>query len=119
MLQLCKKICNECPFKKGSLQGWLGGVMDVEEVHENMKLEFPFACHKQLGEDKHTNEIKMFLGQIQVCRGYIASATKGAKMFGGSGTQLSFHLRELQKEITVEDKELVMPIWEFKKYHNG
>ena len=39
-----KEPCKECPFKKTSFKGWLGG-LTAKETHDFVLAEADFACH--------------------------------------------------------------------------
>ena len=39
-----KEPCRECPFKKSSFKGWLGG-LTAQETHDLVLDEANFACH--------------------------------------------------------------------------
>lgn len=115
-LKICKRICKECPFKKDSLQGWLGN-HTTDSILEQINLEMPFSCHMVREDNEKINNIKLLEGEHGICRGYIATATVSAKRFGGNpiyGEQM----KNLQDEIIQEDKEQVMNKWNFKKYHD-
>lgn len=115
-LTMCKKICKECPFDKKSPQGWLGP-HEPEDIVEGINLEILFPCHMHINEENEesTNEL-IESGKIPICRGFLASASKSFKMFGGNPSTGS-ELRKLQKEITEEDKNQVLNKWEFLKHH--
>jgi len=44
MLDNLKEPCKECPFRKSSLKGWLGG-LTARETWDYVLSEFDFACH--------------------------------------------------------------------------
>jgi hypothetical protein len=41
-----KEPCKECPFRKTSLKGWLGGELTAKQTHDMVLGEADFACHK-------------------------------------------------------------------------
>lgn len=111
-MKICKKICNQCPFRKNSLQGWLGP-HEVDEILETMQFDGLFSCHMRRTEDSTMNDI--IVGDLPICRGYVASASASFKLFGQNAYgQL---MRPLQKQITQEDKEAVLDRRTFKKHH--
>lgn len=114
-MEICKKICNECPFRVNSTKGWLGP-HNASEIIEDLNRDIPFSCHMVRGNDPLENQRKMLSGEHPICRGYIACATRSAKQFGQHSTY-GKEMRRLQKEITDEDENLVMNKWTFKKYH--
>lgn len=110
---MCKKICGECPFKKDSLPGWLGP-HDVDDIMNMQQFEQPFSCHRTR-DDKTTIE-SIISGDYPVCRGFVASASASCKLFG-QNPEYGSKLRQLQKEITDEDKSLVLTRQNFRDYH--
>jgi hypothetical protein len=44
-----KKPCNDCPFRKNSLAGWLGP-HDVDYFSEVLRADFPYPCHLSLNK---------------------------------------------------------------------
>ncbi len=117
-LSVCAKVCKECPFKRGSLKGWLGG-LSIEETLEHMNKERFFSCHMTRGEDTEENFIQIIQGKQPICRGFMISAQKSAKLFG-NGLTASRALKALQEniDVTEEEKDEVMTAWEFRKYHS-
>lgn len=114
-LTICKKICGQCPFKTTSLQGYLD-YHTTDEILESLQLEVPFSCHLQRKDDMNTNWKEVENGTQNVCRGYIAMASKSCKLFGQHPIYGKEMLR-LQKEINEEDKKEVFNKWDWKKYH--
>ncbi len=114
-MKICKAICKVCPFRKDSAQGYLGP-HTTQEILDAMQFDIPFVCHpKRLNSDEET-EAAIHTGEAPICRGYVASASKSSKMFGQHPV-FGKQMRELQLEITEEDKKGVMNLWDFKKYH--
>lgn len=116
-LSVCPKVCDQCPFSRNSAPGWLGD-HTVDEIHISMSMEALFSCHKQRGDDPLQNQIDVETGRQQVCRGYIESASKSVKLFGGNhstGRELYRIQQEVQQAGLSED---VMSIMEFREHHN-
>lgn len=116
-MKTCQKICNQCPFRKDSAKGWLGH-MKASDLVDSIKFELIFGCHLLLSDDAQQNVKDMKNGIIPICRGFLASSRKSAKMFG-SNPLYGEHLLRLQKTITDEEKDLVLATWEIEKYHNN
>lgn len=116
-LTVCKKMCNECPFSKKSIKGWLGD-HTVSEITNAIQFEQLFSCHKQRTDDVLLNERQMENGKQNICRGFVLSATKSCKMFG-QNPSTGAELRRLQKEVnpTEEEMESVLSKWDFEKHH--
>lgn len=112
-MKTCDKICNQCPFATKSLPGWLGP-HTIEEILNCMQMEGLFSCH--LHRDGETTTEQIMNGEIPICRGFLATASKSCKLFGQHPLTGSLLLK-LQREITNEDKKLVMDQWEFKEHH--
>lgn len=111
-MKICSKICKECPFSNKSMPGWLGP-HSIEEILDSQQFEHPFSCHMQRTEDSSISDI--LTGELQICRGWVASATKSCKKFGQN--PLYPGLSELQNQIKPEELEGVLARWEFRKYH--
>lgn len=114
-LKICPKICKECPFSNKSSSGWLGP-WKVEEIMDFQQFEGLFGCHLHLTDDEEENCRKIEVGEIPICRGYIASADKSCKVFGQNPIT-GKSLYKLQEQITEEDKESVLSRPEFRKHH--
>lgn len=116
-LQTCKVMCNECPFNKNSLKGWLGS-HTVSDVLNSIQYEGLFSCHKQRGEDANENLAKTMRGEQKICRGFILSAKASCKMFG-QNPNTGAALKKLQNEINPTDAEMeqVLSKWEFSEHH--
>lgn len=118
-LTTCKKMCNECPFSKNSLRGWLGG-FSIEETLNAQQFEQLFSCHKQREDDEEENSRKIVNGEINICRGFILSASLSCKLFGqnpSTGKELARLQVEVKASITDDEKEMVLRRWDFPKHH--
>ena len=70
--KICEKVCNECPFHKKALKGYLGQKNNssyLEEIIEMWQQEKPFPCHQKIDKFSTFEEIKK--QSIPLCRGYI------------------------------------------------
>ena len=115
-MEIRKSICNECPFSKGSLKGWLGGEA-VEDTLNCMQFDQAFSCHMHRTEETHQGDI--WVGDLPICRGFMMSAKKSCKMFGQMITVDSILLKDLQKrtDFSSEELEQVLSKQEFRKHH--
>lgn len=115
-LTICKRLCNECPFIKSSPEGWLGPhtLQDVLDTQSQKKL---FSCHMLRKEDMTKESIES--GEVRICRGYIASATKSGIEFGeGNETEKSLKaLQEMVVREAKEDPDVILSREEFKLHH--
>lgn len=64
--------CSECPFKKTSARGWLGGLTATETYHGVMTQEMDFACHK--------TRSKRSPDDMSRCRGSLLFLKKNCKL---------------------------------------
>lgn len=81
-MNVCKKICNECPFSNKSMKGWLANytINDIIEIQSN---ELLFPCHMMMSDNDMTfievsESIKE--GKLKLCRGYVESMIKSCKL---------------------------------------
>ena len=51
-----RKACSNCPFKKDSLNGWLGEARAREIVHSITAQQGTFSCHKTTEYDDETGD---------------------------------------------------------------
>ena len=116
-LTICNAICNECPFRKASLPGWLGD-LTCEETLETQQYEGIFPCHKKRVDDPQENLERTLNGDMPICRGFIVSATLSCKRFG-QNPQYGNALAELQDsiEITDDERENTLTQWDFREHH--
>ena len=115
-LTVCSKLCNECPFSAAAPKGWLGshtldGVLSAQQGEEL------FSCHMARKENMTSDNIES--GEIRICRGYVASATKSGIIFGKNdknGSELK-RLQKLIAEEAKEDENIILSRPEFVEHH--
>ncbi len=115
-LTVCSKLCSECPFSANSPKGWLGS-HSLGGVLAAQNEEKPFSCHLARKEDMTSDSIES--GQVKICRGYVASATKSGIMFGDNEVN-GPELQRLQQLIISEDREdpnIILSQDEFVVHH--
>ncbi len=115
-LTVCSKLCSECPFSKASPKGWLG-FHTLDGVLEAQQREELFSCHLARKDEMTSGNIES--GEVKICRGYIASATKSGINFG-QNYKNGRELKRLQALITKEAKEdgnIILSRDEFKEHH--
>ncbi len=116
-MNVCKKLCNECPFSNKSLNGWLAGY-SIEDIHRMQNAEVLFPCHKMMGEDNlsiEDAESAIENGEMKLCRGYVESLIKSCKM-----PKYNKFLKEAREAVKEEGiSEESMAIWDFKKHHEA
>jgi len=116
MLNICKKICSECPFTSSSPTGWLGPHSLEDVINTQQKGEL-FSCHLLRKEEMSRQDIES--GAVRICRGYIASATKSGVDFGDE-TETRKALSILQNLVIDEAKESngdILSTREFIRHH--
>lgn len=103
-MKICSKICNECPFKKDSAKGWLGGET-VESTLAFIEKEVDFSCHL-------TREDGV---EQRYCRGYLIFYKKMCKL-----PKYNPELKEVLKEISFDEmvgSDIFNTTVEFKEHH--
>lgn len=112
-MNVCKKICNECPFSNKSLNGWLADYT-IEDFISFQRADVAFPCHMITSENMSINEVELAIkrGELKLCRGYVESMIKSCK------APINPLLKEVIEEVKKEGlSENSMAIWEFKKHH--
>lgn len=112
-MNVCTKLCNECPFSKKSINGWLADYT-VEDFQAFHRADAPFPCHMMTGDDMAIDEVEhaIRVGNLKLCRGYVESIIKSCKL---PTNPLLVKAVTLVKEQGLSEDS--MPIWEFKRHH--
>lgn len=100
-----KKPCAECPFKKDSIKGWLGGET-AKSTFEMVTHECDFACHMT----RHKKQEEM-----SRCRGFLMFSRKIGKM-----PKYNIPLANALKEIPFKEameNESILELKEFFTHH--
>ena len=115
-MNLCKKLCNECPFSNKSIPGWLADY-SVEDIKELQNQEALFPCHLMIDENLSQEEAeeKIISGEMKLCRGYVESMKKSCK--SPRTNKLLIEALNIVREEGVSSDS--MTIWDFMKYHNN
>lgn len=95
--------CNECPFKKTSLPGYLGGVWNVSDLHLFVSHDKHFPCHKSMENNTEEN--------YSHCVGSIMYLNQNKSMSKNKD------IRELQLKFKDEDHSNILNLFEFAKHH--
>lgn len=114
-MNICQKLCNECPFSKGSLPGWLSSYT-IDDVSNFMSNEALFPCHLMIKENNLNQaevQHKLESGELKLCRGYLESMIKTCKM--PRYNKILTEARELVKQEGTSENSMSM--FEFKKHH--
>lgn len=115
MVNVCKKTCKECPFSNQSMKGWLADY-DVQDIQNYMSREVSFPCHMMMSkDDMDANETKEAIanGEMSLCRGYVESVIKSAKM-PYANKQLVEAIAQVREEGLSDN---TMSIFEFINHH--
>ena len=114
-MNICSKICNDCPFSSNSVNGWLADY-NIEDFKSMMDQEVLFPCHMMMKEDDLTvdkAQEKIIKGELKLCRGYMESMIKSCKM--PKFNKYLLNVRQKVKEEGVSDSS--MSIYSFTKHH--
>jgi hypothetical protein len=96
--------CNECPFRKNSARGWLGGITVQETYSAVMHHEENFACHLT----RHKKE-----QQMSRCRGSLLFMKKGGKL-----PRYNRQLAEAIDKVGKVSMDNILSVVEFFKHHS-
>lgn len=73
-----KKPCNECPFRRVSPAGWLGGY-EPEEFTSQIQFDGPpLPCHKTIRQDE-TNDYAALPDYVSMCAGALIHMKNSCK----------------------------------------
>ncbi len=106
----CKVPCGECPFRKNSLPGYLGG-FSTTETFQAVTSEDDFDCHLTRDENDEGEEVERMS-----CAGRMLFASNLAKQFRRK--DLEAVRLELKNNTPEHIKENILSYQEFKKHHN-
>ncbi len=116
-LSICKKMCGECPFSESSPKGWLGP-HSLEGILKTLHQGDLFSCHMLRRIDMNQQDIEN--GDVRICRGFVASATKSGIVFDRD-TETQRAISDLQILVSHEAKEdssSILSKDEFEKHHS-
>jgi len=106
-----KVMCDECPFRKAALPGWLGP-HSIEDIEKVVHSEEPFICHEEIEElsvrGLESEEIEQ---EGQHCVGMLRYRNAMCKRSRDEETA------QAQMELkTVPDQDLIPPR-KFREHH--
>ena len=109
-----KKPCDECPFRKNSLPGWLGPWEALGLHRYVMDSEKPFSCHMTIrdkvdlvsGEETTTS-----VENTELCVGSILYMNKGGKLARDP------FLAEQQDRFEKDSTEDILSVKQFLEHH--
>lgn len=121
---MCKKPCSECPFRKKSLPGYVGGHKDIYEIYEYAQYDVKFPCHMSVtkvqkemalqheqDDDLDVNHINAeVIEKAMHCTGSLIFMNNIIKSSRDPKT------RELQKQLG-KSSEVFQSAHEFLRYH--
>lgn len=105
-MKVIKKPCNECPFRKDSIPGWLADYTP-EQLHQVVMSENPFPCHRTHDHDLYFEETKDY----PLCAGALRYMKQGGKI------PRDPDLAKEVAKITTDDCSNILTIAEFFKHH--
>jgi hypothetical protein len=104
-----KTPCNDCPFRKNSLPGWLADYSPLQ-LHSIVMSETAFPCH--LAQQEFVEWKDVGTKNNPVCAGSLRYMKKGAKM------PRRADLAALIKKIDVGSCDNILSITEFFEHHS-
>lgn len=97
-----KKPCNECPFRKNSIKGWLGGET-AQSTFDMVSHEVDFACHKTRHKE---------VEEMSRCRGFLLFTKKACKL-----PKYNEELKAIIENLKKPDTSNILSIPEFFQHH--
>lgn len=110
----CKVPCSECPFRKNSLPGYLGGFTAEETIRVAVS-ESNFDCHLTR-IDENGNGIPEDSKKRKACAGRMLFATNTAKSF--RRPELEQVRLQLKNKTSQKVKDNILSYLEFIKHHD-
>lgn len=108
-MEHCKTPCNDCPFRKNSLAGWLGEY-SAQDLHMLVMSERPFPCHMtHADEDLDWDEAGT--KENPLCAGALLFMKKSAKM------PRDPELAKILKSFDYSGCDNILSVTEFYKHH--
>lgn len=101
-----KKPCVDCPFKKTSLAGYLGGRWEAIELHRFVMSEGDFACHNTIKGDQEIHD------KLEHCVGSILYMNKNAKRCSHNTER-----KAIQESLKGESTSDILNLVEFCEHH--
>lgn len=105
------KPCNECPFRKKSIAGWLGP-WDITSILFQSNSEAGLPCHKSYDPllRKGLDPI-LAMDKAHVCVGSLQSANASCKRYSNP-------VLKYMAEVVVKSED-ILSVFEFRKHHEG
>lgn len=90
-----KKPCNECPFRRRSLPGWLGPWEPRELLLSISMSAIPFTCHQTIPEDPEAD-----IDEMQMCAGAAIFLTNKLEVYrGADGARYQEEMKSVPDEV--------------------
>ena len=108
-MRCCKIPCNDCPFRKNSIPGWLSTYSPQDLHHLIMVSEMPFPCHLS-----HTEELKFGdagNSEHPLCAGALMFMKVNGKI------PRDPEMAKIVKNIDKKDCKNILSVQEFYKHH--
>lgn len=103
--------CNECPWRRMSAPGWLGG-QEPDWYVDRIRAEQPMACHLHFDDRTHLKPENEVIADLPYCAGSLIVQRNMCK-----------RPRDPDYAVAVERVERTIQVfnhpWEFWKHHTG
>ena len=109
-MKVCKKPCKDCPWRKTSPKGWLGG-QDPEVFTHTLQMGKTLPCHKTQDRDLTFDEIEKN-DKVHHCRGALITMKNSCMLSRNE------KIAELQKNINT-DNNFFRTLNDFQEHHNS
>jgi len=103
------KPCNDCPFRRVSLPGWIGNWDKPEDLLTQSESEVGLPCHTSYNNEKRT--LADAIKSAHVCVGSLQSANNSCKLYRNKA--LAGFAKKVGKNSDV------LTAWEFVEHHNS
>jgi len=112
-VKVCSKMCDDCPFSKKSIRGFLA-TYTIDQIQQYITSSVFFVCHKYIKADMDNDScMKAVLnGELPMCRGYMECMVKSAIVPRNADLAV---IRSVIKHELSDDS---MSMMEFRQHHD-
>lgn len=106
------KMCKTCPFKKGSMKGWLGP-HTIEDIEIMLSIETDFPCHEEVDKlpEEQVPSLEKASKHVNHCVGYLRYMNKTLKL-----SREADKAQAQDRLKSIPDEE-VIDAFKFREYH--
>jgi len=104
-----KTPCEQCPFRKNSLPGWLGPYENAQELLNVINAEIHFMCHMTLGQD---DDDEVDESKMKYCKGALLFMINNGKL------PRDKELMKLRNEAKGENLDNILDVPGFMYHHD-